>query len=84
MIDHFSHALPDIDPVETKEWTDSLDALVNAQGNERARFIVSKLLERAQELSAGIPATVTTPYLNTIPAEDQPFFPGDREMGRGA
>ena len=82
MIDHYSHALPDIDPVETKEWTDSLDALVNAQGNERARFIVSKLLERAQELRVGIPATVTTPYLNTIPAEDQPFFPGDREMER--
>ena len=82
MIDHFTRQLPDIDPVETKEWVDSLDTLVSSQGKVRARYIVAKLLERAQELQVGTPPMVSTPYVNTIPPEDQPFFPGDEELER--
>ena len=82
MIDHYTHQLPDIDPVETKEWVDSLDTLVSSQGKVRARYIVAKLLERAQELQVGTPPMVSTPYVNTIPPEDQPFFPGDEELER--
>ncbi len=80
--DHFTHQLPDTDPEETREWLESFDALVGASGKERARLIVARLLERAQSLDVGIPATVTTPYLNTIPAEAQPFFPGDEAIER--
>ena len=77
---HFSHQLPDFDPTETGEWIDSFDSLVHARGNERARLVVARLLERAQQLDVGIPATVTTPYVNTIPADSQPFFPGDEHL----
>ena len=82
MIDGFVHQLPDIDPAETQEWLDSLDAVVGAQGKTRARFLVSKLLERARQLQVGVPATVSTPYVNTISPEEEPFFPGDEDQER--
>jgi len=82
IIDGFVHQLPDIDPGETQEWLDSLDAVVGAQGKPRARFLMSKLLERARELQVGTPATVSTPYVNTIPPEEEPFFPGDEDLER--
>ncbi len=82
MIDGFVHQLPDVDPAETQEWLDSLDAVVGAQGKTRARFLVSRLLERARELQVGVPATVSTPYVNTIPPETEPFFPGDEDLER--
>src|SRR5213078_4393009 len=47
IIDGFVHQLPDVDPEETQEWLDSLTAVVEAQGKTRARFLMSKLLERA-------------------------------------
>ena len=82
MINHYTHQLPDIDPVETQEWMDSLDALVGSSGKERARFLIGRLMERANELQIGFPLTVSTPYINTIPAEDEPFFPGDVDIER--
>ncbi|MDQ2649154.1 MAG: pyruvate dehydrogenase (acetyl-transferring), homodimeric type [Actinomycetota bacterium] len=82
MIDGFVHQLPDIDPGETREWLDSLDSVVDAQGKTRARFLLSKLLERARELQVGVPATVSTPYVNTIPPEEEPFFPGNEDLER--
>ena len=48
VFDEFKHQLPDIDPAETQEWVDSLDALVDAGGPERARFVLYKLLKRAR------------------------------------
>ncbi len=82
MVDHYTRQLPDLDPAETKEWVDSLDAVVSAHGQARARYIVAKLLERANELQVGVPPTTSTPYINTIPAEEQPFFPGDEAVER--
>jgi pyruvate dehydrogenase E1 component len=82
IIDGFVHQLPDTDPTETREWLDSLDAVVENHGTPRARFLMSKLLERARELQVGHPATVSTPYVNTIPPEEEPWFPGDDEMER--
>jgi pyruvate dehydrogenase E1 component len=82
IIDGFVHALPDTDPEETQEWLDSLSAVVGAQGQGRARFLMSKLLERARELQVGHPATVSTPYVNTIPPEQEPWFPGDEHVER--
>ena len=82
MSDNFSQQLPDIDPEETQEWLDSLDALAASGGKPRARYIMSKLLARAQESQIGTPPTVWTPYVNTIPTEDQPFFPGDEHTER--
>ncbi len=82
IIDGFVHQLPDTDPEETQEWLDSLTAVVSTHGQARARFLVSKLLERARELQVGHPATVSTPYVNTIPPEEEPWFPGDEYIER--
>jgi pyruvate dehydrogenase E1 component len=82
IIDGFVHQLPDIDPTETQEWLDSLDAVVGTHGKTRARFLMSRLLERARELQVGTPATVSTPYVNSIPPEEQAWFPGDENMER--
>ncbi|HEU5085023.1 MAG TPA: pyruvate dehydrogenase (acetyl-transferring), homodimeric type [Acidimicrobiales bacterium] len=81
-LDSYASQLPDIDPEETSEWLDSLDAIVDTHGKTRARFLISKLLERASELQVGSPAAVSTPYVNTIPAEREPWFPGDEHVER--
>ena len=80
IIDGFTHQLPDIDEDETQEWVDSLDAVANARGPIRARFLMAKLLERARHLNIGVPASVSTPYVNTIPADQEPFYPGDADL----
>jgi pyruvate dehydrogenase E1 component len=82
IFDGLSHQLPDIDPQVTAEWIDSFDAVVDAQGKSRARFLLMKLLARARELQVGFPATVSTPYINTIPPEAEPWFPGDEHVER--
>ena len=76
------HQLPDIDPVETQEWMESLDAVIDAQGKTRARYLLSRLLERARANQVSFPATVSTPYVNTIPREQEPWFPGDEYLER--
>jgi pyruvate dehydrogenase E1 component len=82
IFDGFSHQLPDTDPEETREWVDSFDQIVEAGGRTRARFLLMKLLERAREAQVGFPATVSTPYVNTISADQEPWFPGDEHMER--
>ncbi len=82
IFDGFSHQLPDIDPEETGEWLDSFDAIVDARGKGRARYLLMKLLERAREQQVGFPATVSTPYVNTIPPHQEPWFPGDEHIER--
>jgi pyruvate dehydrogenase E1 component len=82
IFDGFSHQLPDIDPEVTAEWLDSFDAVVDAHGRSRGRFLLMKLLDRARALQVGFPATVSTPYLNSIPPEQEPWFPGDEFMER--
>ncbi len=74
--------LPDIDPDETQEWLDSLDALLNERGRTRARYVMLKLLERARESNVGVPALRSTDYINTIPPEREPWFPGDEDIER--
>jgi pyruvate dehydrogenase E1 component len=82
IFDGFVHQLPDIDPDETREWLDSLEAVVDRHGKTRARYLLSSLLDRARELQVSFPATVSTPYLNSIPPEEEPWFPGDEFIER--
>ncbi|MBA2752160.1 MAG: pyruvate dehydrogenase (acetyl-transferring), homodimeric type, partial [Actinobacteria bacterium] len=82
IIDGFAHHLPDIDPQETGEWVDSFDAVVEHLGKPRAQFLLMKLLDRAREQQVGFPATVSTPYVNTIPPQQEPWFPGDEYVER--
>ncbi|MCG7632563.1 pyruvate dehydrogenase (acetyl-transferring), homodimeric type [Gordonia McavH-238-E] len=74
--------LPDIDPDETDEWLDSFDALLDAAGPGRARYLMLRLLERAGEKRVSIPALTSTDYVNTIPTEAEPWFPGDEDIER--
>jgi len=76
------HQLPDTDPGETEEWLDSLDAVVEVQGKNRARYLLSRLLERARASQVSFPATVSTPYVNSISSEYEPWFPGDEHLER--
>ncbi len=74
--------LPDIDPDETQDWIDSFNALVDERGRERARYVMLRLLERAREAQVGVPALRSTDYINTIPPEREPWFPGDEDVER--
>ncbi|MHA7140858.1 MULTISPECIES: pyruvate dehydrogenase (acetyl-transferring), homodimeric type [unclassified Arthrobacter] len=72
----------DGDPEETAEWIESLDELIRVQGTERAQFIMRSLLQRAGARSVGVPMVTTTDYVNTIPVDQEPDFPGDEEIER--
>ncbi|MFW0787475.1 pyruvate dehydrogenase (acetyl-transferring), homodimeric type [Gordonia sp. CPCC 206044] len=74
--------LPDIDPDETDEWLESFDDLLAHAGPQRARYLMLRLLERAGEKRVSIPALTSTDYVNTIPTENEPWFPGDEEIER--
>jgi pyruvate dehydrogenase E1 component len=80
--DGIAAQVPDIDPEETEEWLDSFDAMVEADGPQRARYLTLRLLHRAAELNVALPALTTTDYVNTIPTENEPFFPGDEAIER--
>jgi pyruvate dehydrogenase E1 component len=82
IFDGFARQLPDTDPTETQEWLDSLDAIVDTHGKARAQVLVNKLLARAKELQIGLPSLVSTPYINSIAPEQEPWFPGDEDMER--
>jgi pyruvate dehydrogenase E1 component len=72
----------DLNPVETREWVEALDQVIDEAGPDRARFLLDRLAQRATQF--GVPANlaVNTPYLNTIPVEDEVPYPGDRVLER--
>ena len=78
--DEFKHQLPDIDERETEEWLDSLEQVVAQEGENRARYLLFKLLKRARQLQVGLPPLTQTRYINTISPEQEPFFPGDEQL----
>jgi len=73
---------PDIDPQETQEWLDALDAVLENEGVERAHFLLERLIDKARRSGAYLPYSANTAYLNTIPVTHQEPFPGDRAMER--
>jgi len=80
--DDFTHQMPDSFPDETLEWLESLDQIIEADGAPRARFLIAKLLRRAHDRDIGVPRTVSTPYINTIPPDFDRPFPGDKALER--
>ncbi|GAB2892457.1 pyruvate dehydrogenase (acetyl-transferring), homodimeric type [Neomicrococcus lactis] len=72
----------DVDPEETSEWVESFDDLVETQGTERAQYIIRSLLQRAGAKSVGVPMVTTTDYVNTIPVDQEPHFPGNEQFER--
>nr|WP_205623082.1 pyruvate dehydrogenase (acetyl-transferring), homodimeric type [Sciscionella marina] len=74
--------LPDTDGDETAEWLESLDGVIDTEGTGRARFLMLKLLERARARQVGVPVLRSTDYINSIPPEQEPEFPGDEHLER--
>jgi pyruvate dehydrogenase E1 component len=73
---------PQAEDVELREWLDSLDFVLQERGRERAEQILSRLRQRAAEAGVALPFTANTPYVNTIPATEQPPYPGNQEIER--
>jgi pyruvate dehydrogenase E1 component len=82
LFDGVSHQLPDRDPLETSEWLDAFDDVVDTHGRTRARYLLMRILERAGQKQVDFPATVSSPYVNTIPTDEEPDFPGDEYLER--
>jgi pyruvate dehydrogenase E1 component len=70
----------DTDPVETREWIDSFNAVVASEGRERATFLLRKLLDHARTQSVPLPPVLNTPYCNTISLAGQPQFAGNLDL----
>ncbi|MEJ2608767.1 MAG: pyruvate dehydrogenase (acetyl-transferring), homodimeric type [Candidatus Thiodiazotropha sp.] len=77
-----SRTRPDIDPIETQEWLDALEAVLENEGVDRAHFLIERLVDKARRSGAYLPFSANTAYLNTIPVTKQKRFPGDRAMER--
>src|SRR2546428_12646140 len=73
---------PDLDEIERREWLDSLDYVIRHRGAERVNTLLTELQSYAQEAGIEVPFTANTPYVNTIPADRQPVYPGNREIER--
>jgi len=72
--------IPDADPSETAEWLEALDAVVAHHGRDRARYLLLKVMERARNSQVGLPALRSSDYINTIPPDREPAFPGDEAI----
>src|SRR5437879_4133688 len=72
----------DVDALETQDWLDSLDYVLQSEGPERAAFLLSQLKNKALDSGAVLPFTANTSYINTIPVSKQPPFPGNRDLER--
>ncbi|MCA3232237.1 MAG: pyruvate dehydrogenase (acetyl-transferring), homodimeric type, partial [Cupriavidus sp.] len=70
----------DADPQETHEWLDALQGVLNAEGAERAAFLIDKQIQYARVNGVTQPFHAETPYINTIPVEQQARIPGDQDI----
>ena len=73
-------AANDTDSQETREWMDALSAVINAEGPERAHFLLEQLLEHARESSIDMPFSANTSYVNTIEPDQEARCPGNIEI----
>ncbi|WP_025274235.1 pyruvate dehydrogenase (acetyl-transferring), homodimeric type [Haloglycomyces albus] len=75
------NGVPDADPEETNEWLASLDGLISTAGSDRARYIMQRLIDHAEDKKVDLPSSPTvTDFVNTIPAADEPHYPGDEAI----
>src|ERR671915_261877 len=81
MVEIFGEQLPDSDPQETAEWLEALNQVIE-ESPARARYLMHQLIREARNRSIGLPSLVSTPYINTIPPEQEPEFPGDEDLER--
>ncbi|MCG9768876.1 MULTISPECIES: pyruvate dehydrogenase (acetyl-transferring), homodimeric type [Pseudoalteromonas] len=72
----------DVDALETQEWLQALESVVKEEGVERAQFLLEQVLEQARLDGVDMPTGTTTNYVNTIPADQEPAYPGDVNLER--
>src|SRR3984893_8828720 len=72
----------DLNPQETSEWVEALEEMMDEAGPDRASYLLERLMERAGNLGVQVPLRWNTPYINTIPPEDEVAYPGDRVQER--
>ena len=72
----------DLNPQETAEWVEALDEIIDQAGPDRASYLLERLMERAANLGVQVPLRWNTPYINTIPPEEEVAYPGDRAIER--
>ncbi|SHE32702.1 pyruvate dehydrogenase E1 component [Litoreibacter ascidiaceicola] len=70
----------DIDPIESQEWQESIQDVIEKDGANRAHYLLDKAVQQARAAGATLPFSATTPYQNTIPADDELAVPGDLDM----
>ena len=70
----------DIDALETQEWIESMESVLENEGPERAHYILEKLIERARRSGTHLPFDATTAYVNTIPPGQEPHMPADQTI----
>src|ERR671929_326859 len=75
-------AVEQLSDVEVREWLESLDYIIQQGGAEQVTQLLRKLQIHAQQAGISLPFTANTPYINSIPASQQPVFPGSREIER--
>ena len=71
-----------VDPTQFDAWLDSFDSVVREQGRTAGHALLERLVEHARARGLTVPANLNTPYINTIPPDEQPPYPGDREIER--
>ncbi len=80
MLKPLVQAPDDLNPLETAEWVEALDEIVDQVGPDRAAYLLERLMERAANFGVRVPLRWNTPYINTIPPEEQVAYPGDRAL----
>ena len=75
-------AMQDLDPVETQEWLDALESVLDREGEDRAHYLMTRMGELATRSGTPLPYGITTPYRNTIPVTREAKMPGDLFMER--
>ena len=70
----------DPDPVETREWLDAFNSLIESGGRERATYLLRKLLDEARARRVPMPPVLNTPYCNSIALAEQSPFPGNLDI----
>ncbi len=80
--DDYILQIPDHDPQETREWMESIEAVVDHHGTGRGLYLLAAAARRARQLGVEIPHLTGTPYINTIPPQEEPDFPGDEDVER--
>ena len=74
--------MQDHDPIETQEWLDALESVLDREGEDRAKYLITRMGERASRSGTQLPYAITTPYRNTIPVTHEARMPGDLFMER--